>query len=259
MRAVFWKSMYLGKKIFLGCIYLIFAGYIGYLILDTAELGTKLIFGLIGVLVLGIILLFEYLKNLYEKMIYALTVECEIPKALELKERLQQKDLFNGFKQSIIIFDSLLLLDTGNYTGCLHHLEQNQSFFRSTLDYLFIYYHTQLYCYFFLNEQEKLFSVVKELSKLKHAKKQQLSQLFSWHEIAGIGYFAQNRNKKCLNEFAQVDQTRLNNRELAYHLYIQGHCFLRLNDPAAGNRLLKEAQAVGKTLASIQVNQTGGN
>jgi hypothetical protein len=259
MRVVFWKSIYWGKKIFTWCLYLIFAGNICYLLMQTPQVGTKLIFGLAGVIVLVIVLLFEYLKNLYEKMIYALKVECKIGKAVALKERLQQKDLFNGFKQSIIIFDSLLLLDTGNYTDCLQHLARHQSFFRSSLDYLFIYYHTQLYCYFFLKEPEKIISVSKELAKLKHVKKKRLSQLFSWHEIEGISYYAQNRNKKCLNELEQVDRTRLNNRELAYCLYIQGQCFLRLDDPAIGNRLLKEAQAVGKTLASIQVNQSGGN
>jgi hypothetical protein len=259
MRTDFWKSMYFGKKIFLWCMYLVFAGYICYLIIQTPQVIAQLIFGLTGAIVLGIILLFEYLKNLYEKMNDALTVECEVQKAVALKERLQQKDLFNGFKQSIIIFDSLLLLDTGNYTDCLQHLAQNQSFFRSSLDYLFIYYHTQLYCYFFLKEPEKIISVSKELTKLKHVKKKRLSQLFSWHEIDGISYLAQNRNKKCLNELEQVDRTRLNNREFAYYLYLQGQCFLRLDEPATGNRLLKEAQAVGKTLASIQVHKSGGN
>jgi tetratricopeptide (TPR) repeat protein len=259
MRTVFWKSMYLGKKIFMWCMYLIFAGYICFLIIQTPRMGAKLMFGLTGVIILGIILLFEYLKNLYEKMIYALTVECDVQKAVKLKEQLQQKDLFNGFKQSIIIFDSLLLLDTGSYTDCLQHLAQNQFFFRSTLDYLFIYYHTQLYCFFFLNQPEKILSVVRELAQLKHVKKKQLSQLFSWHEIDGIAYFAQNRLKKCLKELEQVDRTRLNNRELAYQLYLQGQCFLRLNETATGNRLLKEAKSIGKKTDQFTSIKSGGN
>ncbi|OJG92799.1 hypothetical protein RV15_GL002744 [Enterococcus silesiacus] len=249
-----WKSIYLGKKVFLWIVYLLFAVYIYYLVTSSQELGAKLIFGGLGGLVLSIVLLFEYLKNIYEKMIYALTVECDLEKAIALKELLQKKDLFNGFKQSIIIFDSLLLLDEGNYECCLAHLHKNQSFFRSTLDYLFIYYHTQMYCYSFLKDEEKLATCLKSLFKLKNVKKKQMNGLFSWHEIAGMNYFHQNRNKKCLSELDLIDKKRLNNRELTYILYLKAHCLLKLNETSEGRRILKEAKSLGNTLAVAQMS-----
>ncbi|EOH92824.1 hypothetical protein UAW_02865 [Enterococcus haemoperoxidus ATCC BAA-382] len=252
MKNLVWKSIYFGKKIFLWVIYLLFAIYIYYLVTSSQELGSKLIFGCLGGIVLIIVILFEYLKSIYEKMIYALTVDCDLNKAAALKETLQKKDLFNGFKQSIIIFDSLLLLDEGNYKRCLNHLDNNQKFFHSTLDYLFIYYHTQLYCYSFLKDEENLNNCLKNLFKLKNVKKKQMRGLFSWNEIAGMNYFHQNRNIKCLSELELIDKNRLNNRELTYLLHLKGQCLLKLNETSEGYRLLKEAKALGNTLAIVQ-------
>ncbi|MGM0218128.1 hypothetical protein [Enterococcus sp. AZ126] len=254
MKNVVWKSIYFGKKGLLWVVYSLFAAYIFYLVATTHAFGAKLIFGFIGGIVLGIVVLFEYLKNIYEKMIYALTVECDLKKAIVLKDDLKKKDLFNGFKQSIIIFDSLLLLDEGNYQNCLDHLDKNKSFFHSTFDYLFIYYHTQMYCFSFLNEEENLNHCLEHLFKLKNVKKKQMRGLFSWNEIAGMRYFHQNRHKKCLSELDLIDKNRLNNRELAYLLYLKGQCLLKLNEPSRGYRLLKEAKALVNTLVFTQMS-----
>lgn len=253
MKHLVWKGIYFGKKALLWFVYLLFALYICSLVISSQALGAKLIFGLIGVIVLSVVILFDYLKTIYEKMIYALTVDCNLSKAIALKEKLKKKDLFNGFKQSIIIFDSLLLLDAGNYTTCLKHLHSHQQFFHSTLDYLFIYYHTQMYCYFFLKDEENLTLCLEQLFKLKNGKNKQIRGLFSWHEITGIKYFHQNRNRKCLSELDLVDQNRLNNRELTYLFFLKGQCLLKLNEQSAGHRLLKKAKEVGKTLAIAQL------
>lgn len=253
MKKLIWKSIYVGKKSVLWSIYLLFALYICYLVTRSQEVGTKLLFGGLGGIMLSIVFLFEYLKNIYEKMIYALTVDCDLKKAKDLKKKLQRKDLFNGFKQSIIIFDSLLLLDEGNYLVCLEHLHKNQNFFHSTLDYLFIYYHTQLYCFSFLNDEENLDHCLKSLFELKNVKKKQMRGLFSWNEIAGLRYFHQNRNKKCLSELKLIDKNRLNNRELTYLFYLKGRCLLKLNERSEGYRVLKEAKSLGNTLAVAQM------
>ncbi len=69
------------------------------------------------------------------------------------------------------------------------------------------------------------------------------------HEIAGMRYFHQNRNKKCLSELELIDKKRLNNRELTYLLYLKGQCLLKLDHTSEGYRLLKEAKTLGNTLA----------
>ncbi len=253
MKYFVWKSFYYGKKMFVWSIYLLFALYIYSLIYSSETLGAQLFFGCIGFVALCIVGLFEHLKIVYEKMIYALNVHCDLEEAARLKEQLKRKDLFNGFKQSIIIFDSLLLLDAGKYIDCLAHLDKHQKFFHGTLDYLFIYYHTQMYCYSFLKDEKNLTIAFEKLFQLKDKQKKKMRGLFSWHEISGLQYFHQQKNQKCLQELSLIDTARLNNRELSYLLYLQGHCLLKINKPNEGNRLLKKARTIGNTLAIVQV------
>lgn len=248
MKKIFWTSIYTGKKFLLWCVYLIFVVYIVNLIMTTEQIGAKVIFAIIGATVLSIVLLFEYLKRTYDHMIYALTIDCSIPQAEAFKQQLLKKDIFHGFTRSIYIFDALLLLDKGEYQACLNHLAAHEAFFRSTYDYLFIYYHTQLHCYYFLNKTEEMNQVLEAIVKLKNLKKKQLSGLYSWHEIEGIKFAVQGRNKKSIEAFEKVDTTVLNNREQAYLFYMMGRSQLRADNPAEGNRLIKQARTLGKTL-----------
>ncbi|MBL1223951.1 hypothetical protein [Enterococcus sp. BWR-S5] len=248
MKKIFWTSIYSGKKLLLWCVYLIFAVYIGNLIITTEQIGAKIIFAIIGGIVLTIILLFEYLKRTYDHMIYALTIDCSIPQAEALKQQLLKKDIFHGFTRSIYIFDALLLLDKGEYQACLEHLAAHEAFFRSTYDYLFIYYHTQLHCYYFLNKNEQALQVLEAIVKLKKLKKKQLSGLYSWHEIEGIKFSLQGRNKKSLEAFEKVDTALLNNREQAYLYYMMGCSQHHADNHTEGNRLIKKARTLGKTL-----------
>lgn len=248
MKKIFWTSIYSGKKLMLWCVYLIFVLYIVKLVITTEQTGAKLIFAVIGAIVVSVILLFEYLKRKYDHMIYSLAMDCSIPQAEALKQQLIEKDIFHGFRRSIYIFDALLLLDKGDYQGCLNHLAAHEAFFRSTYDYLFIYYHTQLHCYYFLNQHEQAEQVLPALLKLKQLKKKQLSGLYSWEEIEGIKFYLQGRNKKSVEAFERVDTTLLNNREQAYLFYMMGRSQLAAGHLAEGNRLIKEARLIGTTL-----------
>lgn len=248
MKKLLWTGIYSGKKIMLWCVYLIFAGYIVNLIITTEQIGTKVIFAVIGGMVLSVVLLFEYLKRKYDHMIYALTIDCSIPQAEVLKQQLQEKDFFHGFTRSLYIFDALLLLDKGEYLACLDHLAAHEAFFRSTYDYLFIYYHTQLHCYYFLNEKKQAEKTLNAMVKLKGLKKKQLSGLYSWYEIEGIKLYLQGRNRKSIESFEQVDISLLNNREQAYLSYMIGRSQIGAGNPSEGNRRIKEAHSIGQTL-----------
>jgi hypothetical protein len=107
------------RKIGLWLIYMVFASYIIYLTFTTPQQIAKAFFLITGILVLATVFYYDYLKSLYDKMISALTMETDIPKAQALKKQLQKKDIFKGFKHSLILFDSLLLIDEGAYEACI--------------------------------------------------------------------------------------------------------------------------------------------
>lgn len=243
-----------GKRLLLWAVYCIFAGYIFYVVFTSQAVGAKLFFGFFGSVVLLFALLFDYLKALYERMIYELTVNCDLAEAKKYKEKLIQKDIFNGFKHSLTIFDALLLLDEGLYEDCLNHLEKHQTFFRSSLDYLFIYEHTRMQCYYFSNQFDKLSEAFSSIKQLKDINKKKMRPLFSWHGIIGMNYLVHNRNQKGLQELEEVNTAYLNNRETAYLLYLKAQCLFGLKKSPEAYQLIREMKSIGHTLYITQLN-----
>lgn len=244
MRTIVWKSLFLGKRLLLWFVYFLFACYIVALCLTSTSIGSKLIFGGIGLLALVIVALFEYLKLAYENMVATLTVACDLPNAYKQRQAFEKKDLLNGFKQSLVIFDTLLLIDQGNYQACLTHLAAHKSFFHGTIDYLFIYYHSQLYCYHFLSDEMNIQTVLIKLNQLRASSKKQGRGLFSWQEIDALAYYHQGRKKKSLATFDLIDENRLNYRELTYLYLFKADCLFALDKKAEGYQLRKKAQNI---------------
>lgn len=211
-------------------MFFIFASYILYLGITTQNLFAKILFITVGLFVLGFSVYYEYLKSLYERMIRALTMDFDIPKAKHYRQQLITKDFMKGFKSSIILFDSLLLMDEGKYQETLDHMEENKKFFHSTVDYLFITYHNQLLCHYFLNQPTEAEIPLKRLFEIKQLKKKKYSPLFSWDEIAGVQYALANRHTKSIQAFEKVNTKQLNTREQAYLYYFMAQEYKKLSN-----------------------------
>lgn len=237
------------KKISLWLIYMIFASYIIYLAFTTPQLIAKAFFLITGIFVLATVFYYDYLKSLYSKMIAALTMETDIPKAHDLKRQLQKKDIFKGFKHSLILFDSLLLIDEGAYEACILHMEKHEKFFRSSLDNLFIYYHNHLHCYYLLGKNKDAKSVIKKIVAFKEIKSNQYSPLFSWEEINGIAYFLDGRNKKSIQSFNEVPINQLNAREKTYLNFMFAESYRQLRDFSKVGEYMSEMRKYSNTLS----------
>lgn len=233
-------------------LYVIFSAYILSLVL-TAPPSSKVIYGLIGLIVLSVILLFEWLKSLYENMILALTFECNLDKAIALREKLIRFDYFKGFASSLKLFDALLLLDGGHYQECLSHLEKHWRFFHGTNDYLLINYHTRMQCAYFLKNKQLFDDSLKELSQLKYNQrsKKELSPLYSWDEIQGLNFFREGRYSLSLKTFNEVGTTTFNTRETTYLLFEQAQVNYALNKLPEAHGLLKEVIELGNQLQIV--------
>ncbi|MDH6363940.1 tetratricopeptide (TPR) repeat protein [Enterococcus sp. PF1-24] len=248
MQKFLWSGYRLGKSGVMLAIYGIFAAYIVYLVVTAPLLSTKLIFGGVGLFVLTVALYFEYLKILYANMIAKLTVDCDIPKAEELQNKLIKRDFAKGFQKSLILFDSLLLMDQGKYTGCSLHLQEHHEFFHGSLDYLFIYYHTQLHLAYFFNDQELAERTYSKLQSLKNQPKKKMKPLFSWDEIEGVNYFISQRYSKSIQAFEKVNTNLFNPRELVYYRYMKAQTLLALKRQQEASQLLQEMNTEKNTI-----------
>lgn len=237
------------KKAYNGMIIMIFTGYIMYLGTTVNNVSAKVLFIIVGIFMLSIFIYYEYLKSIYSKMINLLTMETDITLAKQFRTKLQRKDFTNGFKHSIILFDSLLLLDEGRYEDCLNHMNKEKRFFCSTIDYLFIYYHNQLMCYYFLNERENALAIIQKLMEIKKLNKKKYNPLFSWDEIDGIRYSLEGRNKKSLQSFEKVQESQLNKREKTYLYFLIANCYKSLKEIQLYGEKMKIARNYGNSLA----------
>lgn len=98
------------KKISLWLIYMVFASYIIYLAFTTPQLIAKAFFLITGIFVLATVFYYDYLKSLYSKMIAALTMETDIPKAHDLKRQLQKKIYLKGLSIPLFSLTPYFLL-----------------------------------------------------------------------------------------------------------------------------------------------------
>lgn len=248
MKKIFWKTYHYGKNGMMWLVYAIFFLYISRIVFSANALGAKFVFGIIGFGVLAITIYFDYLKRLYEKMIYRLTADCNIELAEKAKQKLLQKDFVHGFRKSLQLFDALLLLDKGQYQACLNHLETHKQLFHGTIDYLFISYHTQLHCCYFLNDKEQSEYVYQKLQELKQTNPKKYRALFSWDEIDGVYYLTQERNKKSIQAFQKVNAALLNPRETTYLYYMEAQAHLALKEQQKASELLTQVHDIGHTL-----------
>lgn len=238
-------------------IFLIFALYMLYITIIATSIPTKVLFALTGIVVAAIMLLYEYLRSLYDNMIFALNIHGNLESALTYKAKLQKYDYFKGFSKSIVLFDVFTLLDQGEIEQCLQVIEKESKFFSSSLDYLFIKYYYRLKCYFFLNNRNKMKESYTKITQLRHAKVkgQKISKLFSWDEIDGLHFYAEKDFTKALTALNGVNTSRMNPRETTYLNAELTMTYLKNNQPALALQAFDKARQAPSSIQLDKLNE----
>ncbi|AMC92703.1 hypothetical protein AOC36_01475 [Erysipelothrix larvae] len=207
----------IGKSLlYLGFLFVIFT-------LWTSQNSTlmKGVLTLIMVFVLMSNILYDYLKKLNEDLQIALVVECDLDKVSSIMERIKRFDVFKGMKPTLILTQTLVYLDAHNPQGCINHIKEHESFFTGHPDYLLIHYHSLFKSYVYLGDVDEATENYTQLQRFKQTskKKNDISQLYSWHEIDADYYHITKSYKKSLEAYKAVDLKRYNNRECIHYYY----------------------------------------
>lgn len=202
-------------KIFM---FVIFIYVFKELITQANDLFLKSFYAIFGTIIFIGTLFYEYLKYIYEKMIIALTINCNYEQYIELKNKLIKLDIFKGFKPSLIISDTLYYIDKKDGMKVLEILKDNEKFYRGHLDYLLIYQHSLFTAYCLLNNRTQMKHSYDSLNKLRSTnqrkKKKVMKLLYNWDEIDGQAQLFIHRDpKKALTFFNNVNTKKLNPRE----------------------------------------------
>ncbi len=217
MKIIF-KFLPIIKTIIKICMFIIFIYVFKQLIIQANDLFLKIFYGVFGTIILIGMLFYEYLKYIYEKMIIALTINCNYQQYNQLKNKLIKLDIFKGFKPSLIISDTLYYIDQKDGTKVLEILKDNETFYRGHLDYLLIYHHSLFSAYCLLNNRTQMKHSYDSLNKLRSTnqrkRKKVMKLLYNWDEIDGQAQLFIHRDpKKALTFFNKVNIKKLNPRE----------------------------------------------
>ena len=192
-------------------IYIIFCLYTINLITNEQNFYAKLVFLAIMIIFISISIWSEYLRFLYQSAILTLNIN------LDPKTSLNFKILHN--------------MSIKNYTECLKILDENNKFFRSSLDNLLIQKYTYFFCYYKLHDIKKIEKYYRDLQKFRTSKikKGRLSPLYNWDFIDGIYFKAIYNLKQSKHFFENTNTTNMNNLELLYYFSEYEDLLLKLN------------------------------
>lgn len=212
-------------------IYIIFSIYTINFIVKEHNLYVKLSFMIILIIFLSVSLWAEYLKYLYQSSIYHLNVTLNLNEAMKIFEKLNRLDFFKSYRKTFLIFNVLYEMCLENYEMCLSLIEQNDKFFRSSLDNLLIQKYTYFFCsykYKKFDDVEKYYQDIQELKNLK-IKKSKVSPLYNWDFVDAIYFKSKNNFHKSKLCFENTNTINMNSRELLTYFKEYEDVLLKLN------------------------------
>lgn len=223
---------------------LIYIGLIG----NTHDPFTKVFFTAVLVLVVLFNILYDYLKYLYQQLQIAFTIELDLEKAQNFRDKICKHDLFKGFKDSILLSDLLISLDTNQPQLTLDLIDSNPKFFTSSMDMIYIRNHSIFKAYTLLENRTKSKQAYQELNKLRDVSQRksnkQLSPLYNWDQIDALYFYISKNSKKSIEKFKNCNTSTMNPRELTHYYYEYYLALLSLEKN-------KEAELIMKSLKNL--------
>lgn len=235
------------RNLIMGAIYIAFTGYSIYQMIQTPQIEGKICYLIIIGAILGIALWSEYLRHLYQKAIRLLNMEGTPVEAKQQFDELIKKDIFKGYRKTVLIFDTLYYADQLQPNECLNTLEKDHKFFHSSLDNLLVYDYTKFYAYFLLNNHTKTKQQYERVMKLKDVKVKgnKISPLYNWEFIEAIYQFACKDYKKSLKAFQNVNPKNMNHRELMHYYYQFAQLYITMGKKDLASDYLDKVIALG--------------
>lgn len=240
------------RRILTYAIFIAFAIYTLWQLIQEPSIAGKVCYALILIVFLGIASWAEYVKLIYQKMLKALLMDTDPVKAKQYYQILKKKDILKSYTNSLNIFDTLYYQDTNAYDACIQLLDDNEKFFRSSLDFLLIRNYTYFYAYYKSGNRTKAKQYYPEVIKLRGTKIKgaKLHPLYSWEFIDAMYLSVTKDYKKSEQMFARVNPINMNHRELSqYYVEYGKACMINGNKQHAAT-LFTKALEVGSRLAS---------
>ncbi|MFV0479434.1 MAG: hypothetical protein ACK5LZ_02540 [Anaerorhabdus sp.] len=211
------------------------------LIFNTNDIKVKILYALITIIFLFVAIFAEYLEFNYENAIRALNYECNPEKAKSIVDKVESMDFLKSYKKKRILFDLLYYSATLENEKVQLHIQENDRFFRSTIDSLLIRNVSLFISYIHEGEKNQAKKIYPDISKLIVATNRRgksiVSPLYQPDELEALYYLISNNSKKACRSFEKVNTLYMNNKEKAELYYFWNKALLENGDMRKSNEI----------------------
>lgn len=210
------------KRIIHIIIAIIFLFYSIYLINQASTVPVKIAYIAITVIFLSVYVYVEYLEYLSERAIKTLNNECNPEKAKAIYDKLQKINFFKSYKNNRILFDAIYYLAIYEPQNTIKLLQDNDKYFRSNIDALFIRNVSLFIAYIESGNKTQAKKAYPDIIKLKGSKVKgkKLSPLYNWDELEALHFYISNDFDKACKTYRKVNISHMNNKEKTqYYLF----------------------------------------
>jgi len=244
------------RKVFNYLLYLIFIIYMIYSIFIEQQTSVRLLYAAILVLALSVVALAEVLAFWSSKALRALTQDCDPQAGLAYLDKILKFDLFKGYRNFSLSFRALALQDLGQPQALLDWLDKvGEKPFSTSLDLRLVYLHSRFRANLLLNDKEKTRDYFQATMNLKDKKvlNKKISPLYSWDQIVAEYQYFSGSTREARKSLTKVDTSKLNPREKAYYLLLDGKiCLKDQATTTARERLTAVVADAGKTAMAAE-------
>jgi hypothetical protein len=244
------------RKYFNYLLYLIFIIYMIYSIYMERQTSVRLLYAAILLLAGSGVALAEVLKAWSTKALLALIQDCDPEAGMAYLAKIQKFDLFKGYRNFSLSFQSLAMQDLGQPQALLDWLDKvGEKPFSTSLDLRLVYLHSRFRANLVLNNKEQTREYFQATMNLKDKKvlNKMISPLYSWDQIVAEYQYFSGSTKEARKSLAKVDTNKLNPREKVYYLLLDGKiCLKDQATTTARERLDAVVAGAGKTTMATE-------
>lgn len=200
-----------------------------------------------------IFVLSEILRFYYRKATKTLIMDLDIDKALHNIKIVSKFDILKGYRNSILVFYTLIYMDQGNYEALEKHLDSNLFQTSSSLKLV------KTYNQFYIEVQKKK---MKEATELYHQislaynkktkKRKAPKTVYSLNHIAADYYLLKGNLTKTEQNLRSVDENYLNPREKSYFYISYAKFFKQKNNLQKEDFYYRKAKEISSQVHHVK-------
>lgn len=197
-------------------------------------------------------ILSEILRFIYRQATRALVVDCNPVLAEKYINRIKKFDIIKGYKNSSLVFYSLMYMDQGDFKKLDEHIEHPA--FQTSSSLKLIYNYNKFYIALNNDKFEvatKYFRLITDAYTKKTKKRKTAKAVYSFNLIAADYYIQKKNLTKAEQNLKSINENSLNLREKTYYFISQAKFNKLKGNEQKEISYLNQAKEISETLYHV--------